>query len=69
MIKWFAANNLVLNLDKMNKLKFILNNSLHSTQHVGYKEKSIERLRTKFLVYKLITTLTGRTILTNWFLS
>ena len=35
MIKWFAANNLVLN--KYNE--FITKNSSHSTLHVGYKEK------------------------------
>jgi len=43
MIKWFAANNLVLSLDKMNTMKFIRINSSHSTLRVGYKEKSIER--------------------------
>jgi len=43
MIKWFADNNLVLNLDKTNIMKFIRNNSSHSTLHVRYKEKSIER--------------------------
>jgi hypothetical protein len=42
MIKWFAANNLVLNLDKMNIMKFITKNSSHSTLHIGYKEKYIE---------------------------
>jgi len=52
MIKWFAANNLVLNLDKMNMsiMKFITNNSSHSTLHFGYKEKYIEEaVNTKFL--------------------
>jgi hypothetical protein len=42
MIKWFAANNLVLNLDKTNMMKFIKKNSAHSTLHVGCKEKYIE---------------------------
>ena len=42
MIKWFAANNLVLNLDHMNIMKFITKNSAHSTLHIGYKEKYIE---------------------------
>jgi len=30
-IKWFAAYNLVLNLDKTNIMKFITRNSAHST--------------------------------------
>ena len=42
MIKWFAANNLVLNLDKTNIIRFITRNSSHSTLHIGYKEKNIE---------------------------
>jgi hypothetical protein len=37
MIKWFAANNLVLNLDKMSIMKFIRKNSSHSPLHIGYK--------------------------------
>jgi hypothetical protein len=41
MIKWFVANNLVLNVDKMNIMKQI-NNSSHSTLHIGYKEKYVE---------------------------
>jgi hypothetical protein len=50
LIKWFAANNLVLNLDKMNIMKFITENSLHSTLYVGYKEKYVEESgNTKFL--------------------
>jgi hypothetical protein len=28
LIKWFVANNLVLNLDKTNVMKFITKNSL-----------------------------------------
>jgi hypothetical protein len=39
MIKWFASNNLVQNLDK---LKFITNNSLHSAVRVGCKEEYVE---------------------------
>ena len=39
VIKWFAANNnLVLNLDKMNIMKFITKNSAHSTLQLGYKK-------------------------------
>ena len=50
MIKWFAATNLVINLDKMNIMKFITKNSAHSTLYIGYKEEYIEeRGNTKFL--------------------
>jgi hypothetical protein len=50
MIKWFAANNFVLNLDEMNITKFIIKNSAHSAMHIGYREKNIEeRVNTKFL--------------------
>ena len=42
MIKWFSANNLVLNLDKMNIMKCTRNNSAHSKLHTGYKEKYVE---------------------------
>jgi len=40
-IKWFSANNLVPNLDKMYTIKLITNNSSHSTLYIGYKEKYI----------------------------
>ena len=50
MIKWFAADNLVLTLDKMNIMKFTTKNSSHSTLHNGYKEKYMEdTVNTKFL--------------------
>jgi len=50
MIKWFAANNLVLNLVKMNIMKFIAKNSSHSTLLFDYKEKYLEQTEnTKFL--------------------
>jgi hypothetical protein len=50
MVKWFAVNKLVLNLDKTNTVKFITKCSSHSTLHVGYKEKYIkERGNTKCL--------------------
>jgi len=42
MIKWFATNNLVLNVHKMNIMKQITKNSSHSTLHIGYKEKYVE---------------------------
>ena len=49
MIKWFAANNLALNLDKMNIMKFITKNLSHSRLHISYKEKYIEEtVNTKF---------------------
>jgi hypothetical protein len=43
MIKCFAANNLVLNLDEKNIMKFITENSAHSTALIGYKEKYRKR--------------------------
>jgi len=38
MIKEFAANRLVLNLNKTNRMKFINKNSSLSTLHIGHKE-------------------------------
>ena len=50
IIKWVPTNNLVLNLDKMNIMKFKTKNSSHSALHTGYKEKYIEEtMNTKFL--------------------
>jgi hypothetical protein len=50
MIEWFTANKLVLNLDRTNIMKFIMNNSPHSALYIGYKEKIIEEtVKTKFL--------------------
>ena len=50
IIKLFAANNLVLNLDKTNIIKFITKNSSYTTLHIGYKEKYIKyTVNTKFL--------------------
>jgi hypothetical protein len=50
IIEWFTANKLVLNLDKTNIMKFIMNNSPHCALHIGYKEKYIEEMvKTKFL--------------------
>jgi hypothetical protein len=50
MTKWFAPDKLILNLDKMNRMKFITKNSSHSTLLIGYKEKYIEETEnTKFL--------------------
>ena len=39
IVKWFAANNLVLNSDETNIIKFITKNSSHSALYVGCKEK------------------------------
>ena len=48
MIKLFAANTLVLNLGKMNIMKFITHS--HSTLHIGYKKENIKQtMNTKFL--------------------
>ena len=50
MTKWFAANNLVLNFNTMNIIKFIIKNLSHSTLNIGYKEKYIEEsVNTNFL--------------------
>jgi hypothetical protein len=50
MIKWLAANNLVLNIDKTSIMQFITKHSSHSTLHIGYKEKYTEETaHTQFL--------------------
>jgi len=51
MIKLFVAIKLVVNLDKKNIMKFIIEDSSHSTLRIGYKEKYMEKaVNTKFLV-------------------
>ena len=45
MTEWLAANNLVLNLDKINIMKFITINSTHSALHTSYEGMA----NTKFL--------------------
>ena len=48
------VSNLVLNLDRMNTMKFITKNSSHSTLLIGYKEKYYEETaNTKFLGLKI----------------
>jgi hypothetical protein len=42
MIEWFAANKLVLNLEKTNIMKFVTNNSPHCAFNIGYKDKYME---------------------------
>jgi hypothetical protein len=37
VIEWFAANKLVLNLEKTNTMKFVTNNSPHCALTIGYK--------------------------------
>jgi len=59
MIKCFVVNNLILELDKTNIIKFITKSSSHSTLHTGCKEKCIEET----VNTKLITTQFGRPIL------
>jgi hypothetical protein len=49
-----TANNLLLNLYKINIMKFITKNSSHSTLHISFAEKGIERQRIQnFLVTNL----------------
>jgi hypothetical protein len=43
IIKWFAANDLVLNSNKTNIMTVLTKNSSHSVLHVGCKEKWINR--------------------------
>jgi hypothetical protein len=43
MIKWFAANNLLPNLDIMNIMKFLTKHSSHSTLHTGCKGEYTEK--------------------------
>jgi hypothetical protein len=50
----FSANNLHLNLDKINTTKFITKNSAHSAIYIGYKEKYIEQtVNTKFIALQI----------------
>jgi hypothetical protein len=63
MIKGFVANNLVLNFDKTNIMKFTIKNSSHSTLHIGYKEKYEyikETENTKFLDIEIDSHLTWK---------
>jgi hypothetical protein len=50
MIEWFAANNLVLNLDKMTIMEFITKNSSHATLCICYTDRCVEEMvNTEFL--------------------
>jgi hypothetical protein len=42
MIEWFAANKLVVNLEKPNIMKFVMSNSPHCALTIGCKDKYIE---------------------------
>jgi hypothetical protein len=64
MVKLFAGNKLVLNLSKTNRMKFIANNSSHSTLHTAYKEKPIEEMvNTKFLGLQIDDHLDGKNLI------
>jgi hypothetical protein len=50
MIEGFAANKLVLNLEKTSIIKFVTNNSPHCALTIGYEDKYIEEtVNTQFL--------------------
>jgi hypothetical protein len=50
MIEWFAANKLILNLEKTNIMKFVTKNMPHCPLTIAYKDKYIgEVVSTKFL--------------------
>jgi hypothetical protein len=49
-VHYKTANNLVLNLDKMNTVKFITRTSSCSVVRIGYREKyTLETVNTEFL--------------------
>jgi hypothetical protein len=63
MIKWLAASKLVLSLDKTNIRKFVSNDLLHCTLHIGYEEKYIEEtVNTKFLGLQIDSHLNWKNI-------
>jgi hypothetical protein len=50
MIEWFAANKLILNLEKTNVMKFVTKNLPHCALTIGCKDKYIEEVvNTKLL--------------------
>jgi hypothetical protein len=50
IIEWFSSNKLVLNLEKTNITKFVMNNSPHCALNIGYKDKYTEETaNSKFL--------------------
>lgn len=60
MSKWFTANKLILNINKINTIKFVANNSPHCALSIRSKETYTEERVKNFLVNKLITTYIGR---------
>ena len=55
-VHYKTDNNLVLTLDKTIIMKFITKNSLHSTVHIGHKEKCmLETVNTEFLGLQIDT--------------
>jgi hypothetical protein len=44
MIEWFAANKLILNLEKTNIIKVETKNMPHCALTIGYKDKYIEEI-------------------------
>ena len=54
MIEWFAANKLLLNVEKTSIMKSVMNSSLHCALTVGYKDKYVkETVNTDFLGLQL----------------
>jgi hypothetical protein len=50
MIEWFAANKLILNLDKTNVMKFVPKNMPLCLLTISYKDKYVEEVvSTQFL--------------------
>jgi hypothetical protein len=49
VIKWFAPNKLVLNLDRIKIVNSVTNNSPHSAPHIGYKEDCGRDCKCKFI--------------------
>jgi hypothetical protein len=50
MIEWFAGNELILNLEKTNVMKFVTKNLSHCTLTIGYQDRYIEEVvNTTFL--------------------
>jgi len=65
-----SLNGLVLNLDKINIIKFIMNNSPHCTLRNCCKEEYVEETGNRnFLICKCITTSNGRIISIKRFLN
>jgi hypothetical protein len=44
MINWFEANQLVLNMEKTNTIKFKTSNVPHQPLTIGYKQKYVKEI-------------------------